>query len=209
MQEDELPTEDMGPTLEGAEGQQVEPPTQPRKEGRFGRVVRRGLQWAAAAGVLFLLGVLVVFFVRVRPQADQIKQLQRTLDETQSEVESLQSRMDQLEPLEDEIELLKAELSVKDRHLDLLAVLVDVTNAQLGLAKGEPATAAAALEATDDRLRSLQEGLDDREEEIVRGMRDRLGLVMQEIETDEFAAQNDLEILANNLVDLEDAVFGE
>lgn len=209
MQGDDFATEDREATPEAAAEQGVEPPTQPRKPGRVAQILRRGLQWITAGGVIFLVGVLVVFFARVRPQADQIKALQRTLDETRSEVESLQSRIEQLEPLETEIELLEDELSVKDRHLDLLAVLVDVNNAQLGLVKGEPAAAAAALEMTDDRLRSLQKGLDDPEEQTVQGMRDRLRLVLQEIETDEFAAQNDLEILANNLVDLERALFDD
>lgn len=210
MQEDDFgQQEEEGAPADGPEGRQVEPPTQPRKPGRVGRIVRRGLQWITAGGVVFLLGVLIVFFVRVRPQADQIKRLERTLDETRTEVESLQSRIDRLEPLEEEIDQLEDELAVKDHHLDLLAVLVDVTNAQLGLAKGEPATAAGALEMTDRRLRSLQQGLDDPEEQTVQGMRDRLRLVVQEIETDEFAAENDLEILANNLVDLERTLFGE
>jgi DNA repair ATPase RecN len=156
---------------------------------------------------VFALGVLVVFVVRVRPQADQIRSLVRQSDEMQQELSTAQARVEELEPLQEQNEQLADQLAESEQHLDLLAVLVDVTNAQLALMQDQPGAAEAALDGTDARLESLQAGLDGQEADAVEGMRNRLGLVLEGLESDIFAAQRDLEIMANNLVELEQRMF--
>ena len=42
-------------------------------EGRAGKILRQSLRWVAGIAFVFAIGVLLVFFVRVRPQADQIR----------------------------------------------------------------------------------------------------------------------------------------
>lgn len=197
------------PIQEEPQAIETEPERQEGEPSSAGSFFRRALTWAAGIGVVFLLGVLVVFFLRVRPLSDQIKRLERDLGESQSKVAELQGELERLGPLEEENEELRGELSVKDRHLDLLAVLVDVTRARLALAQDQPESAQSVLQGTGATLRSLQGGLDEDQAESVRAMRDRLGLVLQELETDAFAAERDLEILTNNLVELERAVFDE
>jgi hypothetical protein len=112
-----------------------------------------------------------------------------------------------LEPLEAENEELKQELADRELLLSLLSVLVDVTNAQLEVAQDQPGAAKAALEDTDSKLESLLEGLDGQNAEAVSAMRNRLDLVLDGLEDDVFAAQRDLEIMANNLVELEKQMF--
>lgn len=218
MQEEDLTSRDPEPaepeTAQAAEPesereQQLDEPAQSGQPSRAGSFARRALRWAAGIGVVFVIGVLVTFFWRVRPQADTIRGLQIDLKETNSQVNQLQSRLDELAPLESENEQLQQELQTKDRHLDLLAVLVDVTRAQLALAQDQPDSAKAALENTDDSLRSLQEGVSGSQSGMVAGMRERLQLAITELDSDTFAAQRDLEIMANNLVDLEAQVFSE
>ncbi|MDX1600945.1 MAG: hypothetical protein R3191_05475 [Anaerolineales bacterium] len=197
--------------LEGEQQEEAAPPDQePAEEpSRAGSFVRRVLRWAVAFGVVFLLGVMVTWIVRVRPQADQILSLERSMGEARSEIQSLEGELEGLRGLEQENEELLQELEVKDQHLDLLVVLVDVTRARLALAQDQPGEAAIALEDTEARLDSLQSGLEGPQADTVEGMQDRLNLVLNEIETDRFAAQRDLEILANNLVELERTLFGE
>lgn len=186
------------------------PAQQPEaEESRAAGVVRRSLRWVAGVGFVFALGVLVLFFVRVRPQADQIRSLQRQLDETQQQLSSAQTRVEELEPLQDENQRLSEQLVRSQHHLELLAVLVDVTSAQLDIAQDQPDSAQAALEDTDGRLEALIEGLEGQNAEAVRGMRNRLELVREGLEDDIFAAQRDLEIMANNLVELEQRIFQE
>jgi hypothetical protein len=79
----------------------------------------------------------------------------------------------------------------------------------LALAQDQPGAARNELSGTDSRLASLQDGLDEQPAESVGSMRDRLQLVMAELEGDSFAAERDLEILANNLVDLERQLFSQ
>ena len=188
-------------TVEEPETQAVE------SESRLGRFFRRSLRWIVGAALVFALGILIVFVVRVRPQADQIRSLVRQSDEMQQELSTAQARVEDLEPLQEQNEQLAAQLAESEQHLDLLAVLVDVTNAQLALMHDQPGAAEAALDGTDGRLESLQAGLDGQEADAVEGMRNRLGLVLEGLESDIFAAQRDLEIMANNLVELEQRMF--
>jgi len=184
-------------------------PTEPTGESRVGRWFQRGLRWVVAIGVVFLVGVLVAYFTRVRPQTDTIKSLEANLRSAQSQVGSLQADLEELQPLEDENEALRQDLATRQQHLQLLAVLVDVTRAQLALAQDQPGAASNELSATDSRLAALQDELDGPSAEAVGSMRDRLQLVLAELEGDSFAAERDLEILANNLVDLERQWFGQ
>lgn len=200
--EEQTLSEDTQPT-QGAEASQPEP----REPSRIGRWLRQSLRWLAGMGIVFVMGVLVVFFVRVRPQSDTIKSLRLDLQETETEVQELQTSLERLVPLEEENEELRADLEVRDRHLGLLAVLVDVTRAQLALAQDQPGEAKASLEATDSLLAELEEGVSEDHQDTVSNLRDRLNLVLDEIDSDTFAAERDLEILANNIVDLERALF--
>jgi hypothetical protein len=209
MQEDELTPQGDSAVEEPEIGVQAGQDTEPSRPGRLGRIARLALRWAAGVGLVFLGGVLVTFFWRVRPQADTIRRLQTDLNETQSQVNKLQARLDELAPLESENEQLQQEMATKDRHLDLLDVLVDVTRAQLALAQDQAGEAKSALGGTDASLQSLHQGLDGRQADIVAGMRERLQLAMTELDGDTFAAQRDLEIMANNLVDLEAEAFGD
>ncbi len=182
---------------------------QEREPSAIGRVLGQILRWGVGIGVVLLLGVMATWIVRVRPQGDRIRSLERSLDETRTEVQALRADLESMQSLEQENEALRADLETKDRHLDLLAVLVDVTRARLELAQDNAGEAQVALERTDDRLASLQEGLEESAAENVSGMRDRLNLVLNELESDTFAAERDLEILSNNLVELERSLFGE
>jgi hypothetical protein len=58
-------------------------------------------------------------------------------------------------------------------------------------------------------LRQLENRLSGVDADDVQGMRERLALALEEVETDEFAARRDLEILANNLIALEQRLFSD
>ncbi len=84
---------------------------------------------------------------------------------------------------------------------------MDVTTAQLAVAQEEPIKAKAALEDTTLRLADLQRRVPEEEVDRVRSARERLALVLDEVETDIFAAQRDLEILANQLLEMDRDLF--
>lgn len=197
-----LPEEAMSPE-EGAREAAPEAAVAPPKPRRL----RKFLLWAVLVVGLVAIGAGATWYLRVRPQAQTILELQTDMAALQSQVESLQAEVETLRPLKEENRQLKAQVEDLENHLELLKVLVDVTTAQLEMAQEEPVKAAAALDATDQRLAMLERGLSGPPAETLAGLRERLALVLEEIETNDFAARRDLEVLANDLLSLERDIF--
>lgn len=186
-----------------ASGQaEAESTQEPSRLGRFGR---KALRRVTAVVVIFGLGFAATWLVRVRPLMDRVEQLEQRAEQAESERDQLQQRVDQLEGVEERNQELEQELLEARGHLDLLAVLVDVTSAQLEMAEENPAGATVALEDTGQKLDAMAEKLGEQQ---VAGIRDRLDLVLDGLDSDIFAAQRDLEVLSNTLVALERDLFG-
>ncbi|MGH2619446.1 MAG: hypothetical protein ACRDHG_02590 [Anaerolineales bacterium] len=179
-----------------------------KPERRFGRFLRRALRWATAVIVVFGLGVAATWFNQVRPRIAQQAALEQGLAAVEKQRDELQAQVDELNEVRSENEMLQAELQQAEGRLALLRVLVDVTTAQLGIAQEDPIAAKAALENTAAALVELGEKLGPGEASTVAGLQDRLALVQEELEADIFAAQRDLEILANSLLEIERDQFG-
>ena len=164
------------------------------------RRLRRFLFWMLYITGVFALGLVAMWFLRVGP-------LSTELDKTRVEIESLESELEDLRPMKAENEQLSDALETSESHLQLLSVLVNVTSAKLALAQEDMIAAKAALAGTRDSLLELEERLSAEDAETVRGLIDRLELVQGEVDTDEFAASRDLEILVNTLLSLEGSLF--
>jgi hypothetical protein len=182
--------------------QQVDKADEPRR-------LRRFLIWTVGLLLLFALGVVAAWFLQIQPMREQNGALRADLNEAREQVDVLSTEVDELRPLEAENQALEERVAQLESHIFLLDVLVDVSKAQLALVEEEPISAEDALQGTDERLQQLEERLSGADAETVQGMRERLALAIEEVETDEFAARRDLEILANNLIALEQRLFGE
>jgi hypothetical protein len=192
----------------------------PKEPSRISRFLRKSLRWATAVILVFALGVLATWLTRVRPQAQALRELGVERDsilaraeeidaellEVQGDLRALEAERDALQA---QLEQAEAERETAQNHLDLLKVLVDVSAAQLAVAQEEPLQARAALEPTDERLASLQRELTGEPGERVGDLRDRLALALESIGEDDFAAQRDLEVLANTLLAIERLAFEE
>jgi hypothetical protein len=211
MSQKDLPEAGASPSGPNAGSSSEPPKTEPnppaKSPGRLSRAANAGLRWAAGLGVVFVLGVALVWALRVLPQTQEIRQLRLDQDAAQQQLSDLQDQVKSLSPLEDENASLKTDLSQANDHLSLLSVLVDVTTAQLALAQDNPLGAQAALQGSDAKLHGLQSGLDTQGAQSIQAIRDRLSLVNGELQTDHFAAQRDLEVVANNLLDAEQTLF--
>lgn len=179
-----------------------------KPESRFGRFLRRTLRWATATVVVFGLGVAATWFNQVRPRINQVKVLEQGLATVEVQRDQLQTAVDELRGVQAENEVLQDELQETEGRLALLRVLVDVTSAQLGIAQEDPIAAKAALENTAAALVDLGAKLGPGEASTMAALQDRLTLVQAELEADIFAAQRDLEILANSLLEVERDQFG-
>lgn len=164
------------------------------------RRLRRFLFWTLCIIGVFALGLVAMWFVRVGP-------LSTELEKARVEIKSLESELEDLRPMKAENAQLSDALETSESHLQLLSVLVNVTSAQLALAQEDEIAAKAALAGTRVSLLALEEKLSAADAETVRGLIERLELVQGEVESDEFAASRDLEILANNLLTLERSLY--
>lgn len=171
--------------------------------------LRRALLWVVSLVVIFAAGVTLTTTLRVQPQAVQLADLQAEIVSAQDQIDQQTAELQNLRPLVDQNEQLIEDLSLANAHLDLLNVLVDVTTAQLALAQEDDIAARAALTGTASQLDALESTLAGANAGEVSEMSGRLQLVVEEVESDTFAARRDLEILANNLLALERVLFSE
>jgi hypothetical protein len=88
-----------------------------------------------------------------------------------------------------------------------LVVLADVRAAQASLAQNESEQALSLLSGVPDGLEALQAAVPGESQGEVDSMMSRVTLAIEGIETDQFAAQSDLEVLANSLIQLENNLF--
>ena len=132
--------------------------------------------------------------------------LSQSLAEAQAASQDLQTEIDRLEGVEQENQALTETLQQTEVKLALLNILVDVTRAQLALAQEDPLRVAAALQGTGEKLATSRDLMEDSD---LEGIRERLVLVLSEVDGDPFAAERDLEILANILLEIERELSGE
>ena len=174
-----------------------------------GRRMRRLLIWMVGLVIVLGAGVILTWTLRVQPQTERLAVLEAEAIAAKEQFDVLNAEVIELRPLVDENVRLTDELTSTRAHLVLLDVLVDVTTAQLALAQEDTIAAKAALEGTEQILSALEAILDDADAKKVGEMAGRLQLVLEEVGSDAFAAKNDLEILANNLLSMERELFGE
>jgi len=186
------------PSSSGEELGGPEPPL-PSRTSHF---LRLALRWAVGLGLVFALGIALTWFAQVQPRAQRIQELEDALALSNQQVSDLQAEVNELLPIRDQRN--RAEL-----HLSLLNVLMDVATAQTLLAQDDPANAALVLEETDLKLINLRANVDASLADSVGELRERLELVLEELERDAFAAQSDLEVMRNRLLEIETGLFGE
>ncbi len=185
----------------------------PPKPSWLRRISRIFLHWITGILAIFAAGVVLTWFVQVRPQIERTRQLEADLEHANAVIAFLEDEVQRLEGeimleihvvVEQNLQLLGLEL-----HEIILTVIVDVSTAQLALMNNQVEEARAELAGTDSKLAELEGLLDDPEAEQVMMMRDRLALILGELDKDKVAAQSDLEILCVNLLELNETLFGD
>ncbi len=202
VESSEGPMSDAMPDVDRMNGE-----PEPKAPTRLGRFARRALRWVTAVIVIFGLGFGATWLVRVRPLLTEVTDLRQQLLESDNRLNETEQRLSELEGVQARNQELQDSLIEAQAHLDLLAVLVDVTTAQLAIAQENTAQAQLTLAGVSAKLDAL-----DTQEIVpldqVQGLRERLTLVIEELNTDVFATQRDLEILSNTLVAMERDFFG-
>jgi len=213
-QEAPLETED-----ESEQPPQVVPvpaPAESKSRGFF----RRLLRWAAGVLIVFGLGLLAAIFLLYRPEVQkaeaarvtaqaEIEQARAQVADLEDQVDGLKDKIAALQPLEDANTQL---LDVQDGlnlHIAILDARLDVATALLALAGQDSAQALVILDQTGATLDRIGQFLAPEQLNTITSMKQRLELVLTEIEDDPYAAQSDLDVLATNLLQLEDALISQ
>lgn len=189
-------------------------------ESKSRRFFRRLIRWAAGILIVFGLGLLAAIFLLYRPEAQkaeaaqqaaqaELSQAHAQVTDLESQVAGLQEQIASLQPLkETNTQLLAAQDSL-NLHIAILDARLDVANALLALAEQDGARALVILAQTDTTLDRIGQLLAPEQLNTITSMKQRLELVLTEIEVDPYAAQSDLDVLATNLLQLQDALITE
>jgi chromosome segregation ATPase len=170
----------------------------------------RALRWTTGLLVVFALGLVATWLVQVRPLRQQVAALDQERESLQASVADLQAEASRLEGMDAENAALKAMKVELEQISALLAARVGTLQAQYVLASGGDAgEAVEALSSADDKLEVLEKALAGTQQESVRALRYRLAMAAEEVKSDPFAAQRDLEVLANGLETMEKELSGD
>jgi len=185
---------------------------QPKPPSRVGNFFRKALRWITGLLAVFAVGVGTTWFVRVQPMNVELDNLKNQLQAAELTVKDMETQITEMTTMASELlsenESIKIQLQETQLHVDVMRILVDVTTAELALANEDTVTAKASLSGTDTRLATLQEQLQGDDQQTIADMRTRLALVLEELETNRFAAKSDLDVLMSNLLALERSLFG-
>jgi len=185
-----------------------------KDESKARTFLRKLIRWSAGLLIVFGLGLILGIFVLYRPATQDIKQVDNDLsaantqiEDLKSEMSELEARIDYLQSLEDDNNRLLAEQTAFNLHVAILDARVDVANAVLALQEEDTAQARIILDKTSGTLDTISTLLEPELQDAVTAMKQRMELVMSEMEADPYAAQSDLDVLATKLLELEDGLF--
>lgn len=199
----------------------------PQEESRARRFFRKFIRWMAGLLVIFGFGFLTAIFTIYNPKVDELDQSKNqlsnagtTVSELEDQIDALQDQIDglngQIDTLTQEItdlETKNQELSAQqdgfNLHIALLRARADVVSAQVELYEGNPAQARVLLENTSQTLTTIETLLPDDLKDVVAPLQNRLELAIGEIDDDPETAIADLGILAGDLLEIENALFGD
>lgn len=176
---------------------------------RFRTLLRRALRWTTGLLVVFAMGLGATWVAQVRPLQLHVEALEQERAALEAQVADLKLQVEAMDALRAENVSLKADQARLEQHRLVLQAMTATAQAQLALAGGSAVEAPGpVLARVGEYLVALQDVLAGSMQQEVRDLRDRLALASRELTSDPFAAQRDLEILANGLRMLEEQLSG-
>ena len=183
------------------------------KLGRGRRIWRSVLVWMVVIAAALLIGLSAYHFLRYKPVSDTLLRTQSELLQANLTNDDLEARLttldDEIANLEGDNQALQTELSEDKLHLELLKVLVDVSNARIDLFLEDVAGARDVLSDTPQRLENLLPAVAEFDANLAISMPQRLSLIVSGLERDIETAKIDLELFTKDLLEVEAAIFGD
>lgn len=171
---------------------------------------QRILRWALSVFILIGLGFILALFILYIPMRQNKMQAedesQKLAHQATAEAATAQAQGNQLATLQAENEMFNHHIEQIELLNLILNLRLDVASAQLALTKEDTDKAHLALNNTANLLDELEKKLPLNQRGVVQSMKVRLDLILQELEKDVYAAQSDLDVLANALLELQNAL---
>lgn len=188
--------------------------------GRLRRIFRKGLIWLVILVITFFAGMAVDHFLRYKPLSNANAETQTALDQAHQDLSDMQADIDELGRLNQEAretiaqleadkKALQDEIEATTTHLQLNQVLVDVSNARVALFLDDVKEAKATLVNTQGRLEQLLPRIAEYDSALAQDMPQRLNLIISGLDRDTETVIFDLELITRDLLDIEEAVFGD
>ena len=207
------------PTAEEGEALS-EPAPEPAVESRSIRVIRQALRVALAFAIIIGIGAILVIFLLYIPERQRSNQISQDLVQASQTIELMQSQIvdletetenqqDRFDALLVENQELSSALGMAELQVVIISVRTDIANARLALAVDDSGQARLVLTNTPKSFDKMENLLSERDAEIVDNLRERLELVLGEIEQDVYAAESDLDVLDKALLELENNYFAQ
>ena len=179
-----------------------------KQENKFKHFLKKSLRGFLVYLVVFIAGYLVASYIAVKPLKAELVHKNVETQTMEDQIANLQSELDSLSDLQTENSELQAQVDFLNTRVVLMSALTDVHAAQFALALENPANAKLQLANTANSIDILDSLLGDDRDGTLEGMRQRLDLALTGMDADLFAAQSDLEVLANSLISLDNDLRG-
>jgi hypothetical protein len=188
--------------------------------GGLQRFFRKVLIWLVIIIIGFAGGMAVDHFLRYQPLSEANAATQTELDQAHQDLSDMQVSIDRFNTLNQEAEAkiakletekkaLQDELDITTTHMELIQVLVDVSNARVALFLDNVEEAKTSLVRTQQRLENLLPLIAEYDPALAQDMPQRLNLIISGLDRDTDTAKIDLELITKDLLDIEKAVFGD
>jgi len=205
---DENPLEtDFESTIDITPTSSDETPTPPASESRARLFFKRLLRWLVGLLIIFGLGFITAIFSLFLPARQVTNQQAAALADAHQKIEELTNQLAELNGLQKKYQESLENQQKANLFISILSARVDIANAQLAMANGDTARARLSLSQTSKQLQTLEKLVETGQRKIVTDMQDRLELALAGIESNPYAAQSDLDVLANSLLELQSVYF--
>jgi TolA-binding protein len=186
-----------------------------KDESRMGRLARTGLRWALGIFIVFGIGFLVALFALYQPAINETREVQSELEsaneqiaDLQAEVSALEGEIDSLQGVQEQADELQAQLDENEVEMLILRARASVAQARLSLFTEEENQFTLYWDTTMDALSRIKAQLPSSQQDAIESLEQRMILVADEFAESPDAAQSDLEIIGNRLLELQDNLFG-
>lgn len=168
---------------------------------------RKTIRWSIGILILIGLGFLFAVFTLYVPNRKAIQDKDAILRQANQELANLKAELNALKDTEKKRQNIQDDLNTANMHVVMLNARLDIANAQLAMANSEPEMAHLSLAKTEITLSTLGISVTANQRKIVSDLQSRLRLVKSEIDSNPYAAQSDLDVLATGLLELEKTYF--